>query len=68
MQPLSSVRGHAGYVVTEQGKLDLRCVPTCECNPRLVGLLLECPDCGTVYGSLRDGHFDTGGSLRDRKR
>jgi len=42
------------YVVTERGRLDLELARRCECNPRLAGLLIECPDCGTVYGSLRD--------------
>lgn len=42
------------YVVTEKGSHDLRVVETCVCNPRLVGLLIECPDCGTVYGSVKE--------------
>jgi hypothetical protein len=49
----------ARYVVTEQGKHDLLCVPTCACDPKLEGLLFMCPECGTVYGSLRNsGPFD----------
>jgi len=43
-----------GYVITERGRLDLVAAPVCNCNPRLAGLLIECPDCGTIYGSLRD--------------
>jgi len=43
-----------GYVITERGRLDLHVTATCHCNPRLAGLLIECPECGTVYGSLRD--------------
>jgi hypothetical protein len=67
MQRFTSVVGHAGYVVTEQGRLDLEQVPTCECNPKLAGLLLECPECGTIYGSLRDSVPVGGGKWRDRK-
>ena len=56
-----------GYVVTEQGRLDLLTVPTCHCTPRLEGLLFVCPECDTVYGSLRNS-----GSLysmsRDKRR
>jgi len=43
-----------GYVITERGRLDLQAAPPCNCNPRLAGLLIECAECGTVYGSLRD--------------
>jgi hypothetical protein len=49
----------SGYVVTEKGKLDAHMPGECKCNPRLVGLLIECPECGTVYGSLRDRLNDT---------
>jgi hypothetical protein len=49
-----SVPARAEYVVTEKGHHDLRVADLCQCNPRLAGLLIECPDCGTVYGSLRD--------------
>jgi hypothetical protein len=44
----------AGYVITEQGRHDLLCVPTCHCDPKLEGLLFMCHECGTVYGSLRN--------------
>jgi len=46
-------------VVTEQGRHDLQCAEACQCDPRLEGLLFMCPDCGTVYGTLRNsGPFD----------
>lgn len=48
-----------GYVITEQGRLDLYAGDLCRCNPRLAGLLVECPECGTVYGSLRERLSDT---------
>jgi hypothetical protein len=49
-----SVPAGAGWTITERGRLDVETAPTCDCNPRLAGLLIECPECGTVYGSLRD--------------
>ena len=42
------------FVVTERGSYDLRTADTCQCNPRLSGLLITCPDCGTIYGSLSE--------------
>jgi hypothetical protein len=56
-----------GYVITERGRLDLHTAPRCNCNPRLAGLLIECPECGTVYGSLRDSAA-WGSGAYDRKR
>jgi hypothetical protein len=55
------------YVVTEAGSHDLRCVPTCDCNPKLAGLLIVCDGCGTVYGSVRDS-LDWGRSTSGQKR
>lgn len=43
-----------GWVVTQQGHEDLRSCETCRCEPRIVGLLVECRLCGTVYGHLRE--------------
>lgn len=40
--------------ITEQGRHDLLCAALCQCNPRLAGLIIQCPDCGTVYGSVAD--------------
>jgi hypothetical protein len=48
-----------GYVITEQGRYDLHLGQTCQCNPRLAGLLIECSKCGTIYGSLNDRLNDT---------
>jgi hypothetical protein len=42
------------YTVTEKGSHDLRTVATCDCNPKLAGLLIVCDCCGTVYGSVRE--------------
>jgi hypothetical protein len=55
-----SVPVESGFVITERGRHDLVCAAECKCNPRLVGLLIECPECGTIYGSLRDGIGGTG--------
>lgn len=43
-----------GYLVTPQGHEDLASAPLCVCNVRLDGLLFSCPDCGTVYGIMRE--------------
>lgn len=62
-----SVAGSGGYVVTEKGSHDLRVADQCACNPRLAGLLIECPECGTVYGSLRED-FGRPSHMYDKKR
>lgn len=46
-------------MITEQGRYDLHLGQTCQCNPRLAGLLIECGKCGTIYGSLNDRLNDT---------
>jgi len=67
MKRMPSVAVGDGYVLTEQGRLDLLTVATCDCNPRLAGLLIQCPDCGTIYGSLRDSaDFGTRRSRDDK--
>ena len=50
----ASVAASGRYVVTEQGKYDLLTADTCQCDPKLAGLLFTCTECGTVYGSLRN--------------
>lgn len=42
------------YVLTEKGKYDLLFHQDCDCNPRLAGILIQCPDCGTVFGSISE--------------
>jgi uncharacterized Zn finger protein len=42
------------YVVTAKGRDDLRRAEQCECQLRITGLLVECPECGTVYGYTRE--------------
>jgi hypothetical protein len=61
-----SVPAQSGYVLTEKGRLDIETSLLCHCNPRLSGLLIQCPECGTIYGTLRDS-IPTGGS-RDKWR
>lgn len=43
-----------GYVITEAGRLAELTAEFCQCDPKLVGVLFECPECGTVFGSLRN--------------
>jgi predicted RNA-binding Zn-ribbon protein involved in translation (DUF1610 family) len=54
MKDPRSVSAAGRYVVTEKGALDLRCADTCVCDVRIEGILFKCPDCGTVYGSMRN--------------
>jgi hypothetical protein len=54
MRLSQSVPKGSGYVVTELGRHDVLCAPLCVCDVKLVGLLFECPECGTVYGTLRE--------------
>jgi hypothetical protein len=46
--------GAERWDITRQGRDDLEVLPVCSCKPRVVGLLVACTDCGTVYGHLRD--------------
>lgn len=55
------------YVVTPEGHYDIDHAPTCNCNPRLAGLLVVCETCGTVYGSVRES-MDWGRGLGESKR
>lgn len=54
MPPAQSVAGDPRYVITEQGRYDLIMSRTCQCDPRLKGLLVQCAECGTVYGHLAE--------------
>jgi len=42
------------YYVTAKGRDDLAHASVCECTIRIVGLLVECQTCGTVYGYTRE--------------
>ena len=54
MAPSPLYRPSGLYVVTPKGHADRQELPTCLCQPKLVGLLFECPECGTIWGSLRE--------------
>lgn len=54
MKATESVSAESRYWITEQGRYDLIMAQTCQCNPHLAGLLIECAKCGTIYGTLRD--------------
>lgn len=56
-----------GYYVTLKGHEAIDDPEVCRCTPKLVGLILECPLCGTVFGHTRD-MFSFGGIARDFKR
>jgi hypothetical protein len=67
MRPARSVPSRDGFVITEQGRLDLRTAQECNCKPRLSGLLVLCEDCGTVYGSIREGLYQVLSPSRDKR-
>jgi len=51
----STVPKTARYVLTDQGKRALDTpAQLCHCTIRFAGLVIECPECGTVYGLWRD--------------
>ena len=60
--PYSIVARRATYVLTPKGHEALLVDERCSCAPRWVGLLLECPQCGTIFGH----YVDTPVSLHDR--
>jgi hypothetical protein len=47
------------YVVTKRGHEDLVHAELCHCRPKFVGLLIECPDCGTVWGYAKDSALNS---------
>lgn len=42
------------FVITPQGHRDWLAGELCKCRPKLMGLLVACEECGTVYGSVRE--------------
>ena len=54
MQRVLSVKAGGPFTITELGRLMAETAPPCQCELKLVGLLLECPNCGTVYGNMRE--------------
>lgn len=42
------------YVVTDAGHEALLHAEQCHCKPKLVGLLIECDECGTVFGHMKE--------------
>jgi hypothetical protein len=43
-----------GFSITEKGRYDLLTADRCVCNPKLTGVIVECPECHTVYGHLTE--------------
>lgn len=68
MRAIARAQAGGPYVLTEKGKFDLLTADECHCNPRLSGLLLTCPDCGTIYGSLRDSSAWGGRTSGEKRR
>lgn len=59
VKAIDSVSNRPRYVLTELGRAVLDEEPRCLCEIRLQGVILECVNCGTVYGSLRETQFAT---------
>lgn len=49
-----SVNESCGYVVTDAGRREMAQEARCACRITFVGNLIQCPDCGTVYGLVAD--------------
>jgi hypothetical protein len=54
MRGVPIVRSPDRWTITPRGRRDLDELPTCLCRIRLEGLIFECPECGTIYGSMRE--------------
>ena len=67
MSAKSIVAVEVRYVLTDEGREAMRVYATCACRPKMAGLLIQCPDCGTVFGSLRD-NADWGRGMGEFKR
>lgn len=61
-----SVPTDVRYVLTEAGRNALAMAVECECKIRLIGVLLSCDECGTVYGSLKDQRLPAFKRMRTR--
>jgi hypothetical protein len=42
------------WTITQQGRNAINDYDHCVCDVKLMGVILACPDCGTVYGSIKD--------------
>ena len=62
-----TVARRGGYVLTAKGREDLEQADVCRCHIKLVGLLVECPECGTVYGYTSESAMSTSSSSSWRK-
>jgi hypothetical protein len=63
----SSVSTGCGYYVTLAGHAAITEQPSCVCVIKIRGGMIECPDCGTVYGLLRQFALASNNSLRGGK-
>lgn len=55
MLPRTNVPPERAWVITDLGRRAYEDLPICTCRPTLTGIMVSCPDCGTVYGYLKDG-------------
>jgi hypothetical protein len=47
------VRSTDRWTITDVGRSDLRTCEQCRCQVKVAGVLVECRECGTVYGYLQ---------------
>lgn len=66
MATRSSVPATDGWTITDKGRDDLQNLETCWCTPKLAGPLVECSQCGTIYGSVKSG-LGFGNISRDKQ-
>lgn len=58
MAAVRSVAASCGYVLTDAGRARLRDHDTCKCLPIIEGGIIECRECGTVLGLVREALTD----------
>jgi hypothetical protein len=62
-----SVPTGCGYYVTPAGHAAITEQSSCACVIKIRGGMIECPDCGTVYGLLRQFALASNGRLSGGK-
>jgi hypothetical protein len=54
MRPRPKVPPVRAWVITELGRDAAERAEFCACDVKLTGILFTCPDCDTVYGSIKE--------------
>lgn len=49
-----SVPPASRWTITPQGRRAAEVAEHCVCDVKIMGILFACPDCKTVYGSVKD--------------